>query len=131
MGCYGPHGDLNPKKCAADSLDFDLRVYPVPSGAPNAGNYCAANAFLDTFAAYRRQMDLPAVSVQWGPWAEAGASGWDGENERRSSTQVLKYPLLSTQDGKDGMIYLQFLILDYGCLWDYQWIHDGRIGRYG
>ena len=57
-------------------------------------------------------MDLPAVSVQWGPWAEAGCPGWDGENERRSSTQVPETrPRVSTiihSGWEDGIIYLQF-----------------------
>ncbi|CAJ1343367.1 unnamed protein product, partial [Effrenium voratum] len=44
-------------------------------------NYCAANAFLDSFAAYRRAKDMAAVSVQWGPWAEVGMAARAGTSE--------------------------------------------------
>ena len=41
-------------------------------GSHGLGHYAAANAYLDTFAAVRRGMDLPTLSVNWGWWAGAG-----------------------------------------------------------
>ncbi|GED88467.1 type I polyketide synthase [Streptomyces sp. 6-11-2] len=48
-------------------------------GAPGQSNYAAANAFLDTLMAWRSAQDLPALSVNWGPWAEVGMSARLGE----------------------------------------------------
>jgi polyketide synthase 12 len=65
-------------------MDRDLDFFVLFSsaaallGSPAQGNYAAANAFLDSLAAYRHARRLPAHSIDWGPWSEIGlAAGPD------------------------------------------------------
>jgi hypothetical protein len=71
---------------ATRELDLEAFVLCSSSGAllgsPGQVTYVAANAFLDALAAYRRSCGLPAVSIGWGNWAEAGRSANDAAQAR-------------------------------------------------
>jgi acyl transferase domain-containing protein/NADPH-dependent curcumin reductase CurA/short-subunit dehydrogenase/acyl carrier protein len=80
---------------ATRQLDLDIFVlYSAGAslfGSPGQSSYAAANAYLDALAHHRRSSGLPAVTVNWGPWAEVGmASRLSPEDLQRWTTQGVR-----------------------------------------
>ncbi|GAB3135936.1 type I polyketide synthase [Tsukamurella serpentis] len=73
----------------------------IPS--PGQGNYAAGNAFLDALAHYRRGRNLPALSINWGPW-DAGMIADLGLRELYSQRGI------DLIDPETGMALLRELI---------------------
>src|SRR5262249_14122794 len=71
---------LHQAAAGIETLRFFVGYSSVASvfGSAGQSNYAAANAFLDELMHRRAAHGLPALSVNWGPWAEVGmAAGLD------------------------------------------------------
>jgi acyl transferase domain-containing protein/surfactin synthase thioesterase subunit/acyl carrier protein len=53
------------------------------TGSAGQSNYSAANAFLDALVARRHAQGLPALALNFGPWAESGLATVSGEKGRQ------------------------------------------------
>lgn len=63
-------------------LDFFMLFSSIAVTFPQLGHgsYSAANAFLDSFAGYRRSLGLPATSINWSGWLGMGLAREIGTN---------------------------------------------------
>jgi acyl carrier protein len=67
-------------------------------GAQGQANYSAANAFLDSLAWHRRVSGSPALSINWGPWAQGGmAASLDARSKERLNKMGIE--VIRSQDG--------------------------------
>ncbi len=92
---------------ASHELDFFVLFSSAAAllGAPGQGNYSAANAFMDALAHQRQRQGLPALSINWGTWAESGMAAGLGEREQQR-LKALGIEAISPQQGLDVLAHL-------------------------
>ncbi|MBF0396790.1 MAG: SDR family NAD(P)-dependent oxidoreductase [Desulfobacterales bacterium] len=89
------------------SLDFFVCFSSIASmiGSRGQSNYSAANAFMDALSYYRQNMNLPALSINWGPWANIGMTA--GLKER--TQQVFLEGGISLIDIDSGLKVMELI----------------------
>ena len=87
-------------------LDFFVMFSSAVSllGSAGQGSHVAACAFQDALAYYRRANGLPALTIDWGPWAEVGAA------TRRAVSQSLHVKGVQSISSEQGLHVLENLL---------------------
>ena len=96
-------GAWNLHLCTQDlDLDFFVLFSSVASliGSPGQSNYSVANTGLDAIARYRRSRNLPALSINWGAWANSGMA----------VERDFKVPGLNLIEPQEGLAILERLL---------------------
>ena len=86
------------------ALDYFVLFSSVASTLGSAGqiNYAAANGFMNGLALLRRAQGLPAISIAWGPWADAGMAA--------ELTHRLVQQGIAALSAKEGTDYLRIAL---------------------
>ncbi len=93
------------KKADLDCFVLFSSIAAMPYfGMSGLSAYAMANEFLNGFAAYRRQLGLPATSINWTAWADKGMSF------RYNHSAFLDAVGMSTIAIPKGMEILEFLL---------------------
>ncbi|MEM6252539.1 MAG: SDR family NAD(P)-dependent oxidoreductase [Cyanobacteria bacterium P01_D01_bin.156] len=91
--------------------DYSLDLFVLYSsaasllGSPGQGAHVAANSFLDALAHHRRHCEMPALSINWGPWSDVGSAATDAIRQQMQSRGV---GTISPQAGKQALSKLLF-----------------------
>ncbi|HET9627240.1 MAG TPA: SDR family NAD(P)-dependent oxidoreductase, partial [Kofleriaceae bacterium] len=88
---------------AGDPIDLFVMFSSAVSvlGSPGQANYTAANTFLDALAHHRRAAGQPALTVNWGPWAEIGLAA-ETVREAEGAARAHLVKMIEPGDGLDA-----------------------------
>ena len=74
-------------------------------GLKGRAHYAAANQFLTALAHYRRSLQLPALTINWGNWGTFEGSAYSSAGGERLLEDV-GLPAMEPEDALDAMAYL-------------------------
>jgi acyl carrier protein/nucleoside-diphosphate-sugar epimerase len=90
---------------ASNDLDFFVMYSSVAAvfSQPGQGSYAAANAYMDGLAMLRHASGLPGLSIQWGPWKDAGMIRESGATRSRLAWAEQGIGALDVETSLDGV----------------------------